>query len=455
MAKIHFIAIGGAAMHNLAIALHKKGYTITGSDDEIFEPSYSRLKNYSLLPKMQGWDPNRISTDLECVILGMHAKADNPELLQAKELGVQIYSYPEYLYEQTKDKKRVVIAGSHGKTTITAMIIHVLKSCEIDFDFMVGSQIDGFDTMVSLNKTSAIAVFEGDEYLSSPIDLRPKFFHYHPNIALISGIAWDHINVFPTFEIYKDQFLQLIQKIEKEGSLIYYSGDEVLYSMTEAAPKYIQKISYQGHPHLIRQGQTILIDDDRNEISIKVFGKHNLENISGARKVCNELGITDKQFYQSISQFAGTSKRLQVLSKTSDSIVFLDFAHSPSKVKATVGAVREQFPDKKLVALFELHTFSSLNKEFIPHYSGTLDGADQAVVYFNKEVLGHKGMPELTVAFIKAGFNNEGIEVISAKEPLLYFLKSLKLKNTVVLLMSSGNFAGIDMKGIFEKALDI
>jgi UDP-N-acetylmuramate: L-alanyl-gamma-D-glutamyl-meso-diaminopimelate ligase len=455
MGKIHFIAIGGAAMHNLAIALKGKGYTISGSDDEIFEPSYTHLKKHSLLPERQGWYPNRISTDMECVILGMHAKYDNPELMRAKELGVRIYSYPEYLYEQTKDKKRVVIAGSHGKTTITAMIIHVLKSCNIDFDFMVGSQIDGFDTMVSLNKTSKIAVFEGDEYLSSPIDLRPKFFHYHPHIALISGIAWDHINVFPTFEIYKDQFRQLIQKIEDGGSLIYFSGDEVLSSLAEAAPGNIQRIPYQVHPYSFHHGQTMLIDDDRNEISLKIFGKHNLENINGARKVCNLLGISDIQFYQSISQFAGTSKRLQVLKKTRDSIVFLDFAHSPSKVKATINAVREQYPDKKLIALFELHTFSSLNKNFIPHYSNVLDEADQAVVYFNKDVLEHKGMPELTVAFIKAGFNKQDIEVISAKEPLQYFLKTVKLENTVVLLMSSGNFAGIDMESLFEDTMNI
>jgi len=450
MQKIHFIAIGGAAMHNLAIALKKKGYLISGSDDEIFEPSYTRLKNRSLLPEKQGWDPSRINNELDCVILGMHAKPDNPELLRAQELGIPIYSYPEYLYEQTKDKKRVVIAGSHGKTTITAMIIHVLKSYKIDFDFMVGSQIDGFDTMVSLNKTSKIAIFEGDEYLSSPLDLRPKFFHYHPHIALISGIAWDHINVFPTFDIYKDQFRQLIHKIEKCGSLVYYSGDNNLNSLAEIAPESIQKFPYVGHCYHIKQGQTILIDEEKKEIPVKIFGKHNLENISGARTICNLLGISDKQFYQSISQFTGTSKRLQILSKSADSIVFLDFAHSPSKVKATVDAVREQFPDKRLIALFELHTFSSLNKEFIPQYSGTLDNADKAVVFYNREVLEHKKMPEISEDFVKLSFNNDRIEVITEKDLLYIFLKSIKFENIVLLLMSSGNFAGIDMKELFK-----
>jgi UDP-N-acetylmuramate: L-alanyl-gamma-D-glutamyl-meso-diaminopimelate ligase len=449
MPKIHFIAIGGAAMHNLAIALKNKGYTISGSDDEIFEPSYTHLKAYSLLPDKQGWDPNRITKDLECVILGMHAKSDNPELMRARELGIHIYSYPEYLYEQTKDKTRVVVAGSHGKTTITAMIIHVLTYYGMDFDYMVGSQIDGFETMVALNKTSKIAVFEGDEYLSSPLDLNPKFFHYHPHIALISGIAWDHINVFPTFDIYKDQFRQFINKIEKGGYLVYFSGDEVLNSLAETAPLKINKISYQEHPHTIHQGQTSLIDNGQNEISLKVFGNHNLENINGARAVCNLLDITDNQFYKAISEFAGTSKRLQILTKTSDSIVFLDFAHSPSKVKATVDAVRKQYPEKKLVALFELHTFSSLNRDFLPEYAGTLNAADKAIVFFNKDVLIHKGMPELTNELVKSGFKNGDIEVICEIELLQKFLQSVKLENSILLLMSSGNFAGIDIKGLF------
>lgn len=455
MQRIHFIAIGGAAMHNIAIALKMKGNIITGSDDEIFEPSLTRLKNYGLLPEKQGWDPDNIHDGLDCVILGMHAKSDNPELIKAQKIGKKIYSYPEFLYEQTKDKKRVVIAGSHGKTTITAIIIHVLKSCGIFFDFMVGSQIDGYDTMVELDDDSDIAVFEGDEYLSSPIDLRPKFFHYHPNIALISGISWDHINVFPTFDLYKKQFNTLIQKIGKNDSLIYFDGDENLRDLAHEAPLHIFKHPYNNHPYKIKNGLTYLIDKNNKEIPIKLFGKHNLQNINGARIVCNLLGVTDDEFYNAISQFGGTSRRLQLLAKNSDNLVYLDFAHSPSKVGATVEAVREQFPDKKLVALFELHTFSSLNKDFIPHYAGTLDKTDKAIVFFNKEVIEHKNMPELSDDFVKDCFMKKDLQVISDKDILIEFLNSQKFENTVLLLMSSGNFAGINIKELMLKKLQV
>jgi UDP-N-acetylmuramate: L-alanyl-gamma-D-glutamyl-meso-diaminopimelate ligase len=451
MQKIHFIAIGGAAMHNLAIALKKKGYLITGSDDEIFEPSLTQLKSHDLLPETLGWDQSKVHKGLDCVILGMHAKPDNPELLKAQEIGAKIFSYPEFLYEQTKDKKRVVIAGSHGKTTITAMVIHVLTSCKIKFDFMVGSQIDGFDTMVSLNDDSEVAVFEGDEYLSSPVDLRPKFFHYHPHIALISGIAWDHINVFPNFDIYKEQFNMLIHKIEENGSLVYFAGDDNLKEMANKTLAHIRKYSYTSHSHQIVNGQTYLIDDQLNQYPIKLFGRHNLENINGARKVCNLLGVSDAQFYQAISVFGGTSKRLQLLAKNDNSLVFLDFAHSPSKVSATVKAVREQYSDKRLVAVFELHTFSSLNKEFIPQYAGSLDSADEQVVFFNKEVIEHKRMPELSDDFVKDSFSNKSIRVLSEKNELFHYLNSVRLDNTVLLLMSSGNYAGININELVVK----
>lgn len=453
MQKIHFIAIGGAAMHNLAIALKKKGYEITGSDDEIFEPSLTRLRSHGLLPEKQGWDPARIHQGLDCVILGMHAKADNPELLKAQETGMKIYSYPEFLFEQTRDKKRVVIAGSHGKTTITAMVIHVLTWCKVKFDFMVGSQIDGFDTMVSLNNDSVAAVFEGDEYLSSPLDLRPKFIHYHPHIALISGIAWDHINVFPTFEKYKEQFAMLVNMIEKNGLLVYFDGDANLKEIADNAPATIEKYPYNSHEFRIADGQTFLVDDRKMEIPIKLFGRHNLENINGARKVCNLLDITDAQFYEAIAEFGGTSKRLQLLGKNESSLVFLDFAHSPSKVNATVKAVREQYPDKKMVAVFELHTFSSLNKEFIPQYAGSLDMADEPVVFFNKEVLEHKRMPELSEDFVKNCFTNKKIRVISDKEALISYLDTIEFKSTVLLLMSSGNFAGIRMNEYINRRM--
>lgn len=435
-------------MHNLAIALQNKGYSISGSDDEIFEPAKSHLDAKGLLPEKTGWDPSRITKDLDGIILGMHARSDNPELLKAQELGIKIYSYPEYLYEQTKDKKRVVIAGSHGKTTITAMIIHVLTTCKVSFDFMVGSQIDGFDTMVSLDNASKIAIFEGDEYLSSPLDLHPKFIHYKPYIALISGISWDHINVFPTFESYMEQFRILARMIEVNGALVYFSGDENVVAIAGEASSKVQRFPYTEHEHVVSDGKTYLIGEDNVKIPLQIFGRHNLQNVNGARLVCNALEISNAEFYNAISSFSGTSKRLQVLKKTDDHVIYLDFAHSPSKVKATIQAVKEQYPDKKLIAVFELHTFSSLNKEFIPQYKGTLDLADEPIVFFNEEVLTHKRLPIISGEFLFNSFHCDKLKIISKKEELEKFFSGLELKNSVLLLMSSGNFAGIDLNGI-------
>jgi len=446
--KLHFISIGGAAMHNLAIALKSKGFTITGSDDEVFEPSRSRLNKYGLLPGETGWDPSRITLDLDGVILGMHAFNDNPELLKAKELGLKIYSFPEYLYEQTRFKKRVVIAGSHGKTTITAMVIHVLKYCGEKFDFMVGSQIEGFEAMVSLNPDSNLAIFEGDEYLSSPLDLRPKFIHYKPHIALVSGIAWDHINVFPTFEEYVNQFQNLSDIIEPEGHFVYFSGDPMLVSIASNIRDDIRIHPYKEHNNFIRENRTFLSRQNKDDVAIELFGRHNLENINGAKCVCNLLQIADDEFYKAISSFQGTQKRLQVLHQTDDSIVFLDFAHSPSKVKATVQAVRKQYPDKKFIAVFELHTFSSLSKSFIPEYKGALNEADIALVYFNKSVIEHKKLEEISEEYVIETFDNDRLLVFSEAEQLSEYISKIKLKNTVLLLMSSGNFGGIDIENL-------
>ncbi len=449
--KLHFISIGGAAMHNLAIALNSKEFTITGSDDEVFEPSRSRLNKHGLLPVKMGWDPSRITSDLDGVILGMHALKDNPELLKAKELGLKIYSFPEYLYEQTRNKKRVVIAGSHGKTTITAMVIHVLKYCGRKFDFMVGSQIEGFDAMVSLNPDSNLAIFEGDEYLSSPLDLRPKFTHYKPHIALVSGIAWDHINVFPTFEEYVRQFQNLSNIIEPEGHFVYFSGDKILGSIAANIRDDIKVHPYKEHSNYIKGNSTYLSRKQEDDVAIKLFGRHNMENLNGARSICNLLQIEDEEFYDAISLFQGTKKRLQVIKQTDDSIVFLDFAHSPSKVKATVQAVREQYSDKKFIAVFELHTYSSLNKNFIPEYKGTLDGADEAIVYFNKSVIVHKKLEEISEKYIKESFDNDRLLVYSEAEQLSEHISKSKLKNTVLLLMSSGNFGGMDIENLSSK----
>ncbi|MBE9468004.1 MAG: peptidoglycan synthetase [Bacteroidetes bacterium] len=442
--KVHFISIGGTAMHNLAIALHKKGYSITGSDDEIFEPSKSRLKKYELLPKNIGWDTSKITNNIDAIILGMHARKDNPELLKAKKLNLKIYSYPEYLYEQTKNKTRVVIGGSHGKTTITSIIMFVLKYNKVDFDYMVGSQIEGFETMVSLSENSEIAVFEGDEYLSSPIDRRPKFHLYKPNIALLSGIAWDHINVFPTFENYVEQFKIFINKIEKNGTLIYFNEDPVLKKITQNINNDINKIPYSAHKYIIENNETLLITD-KTKKPIQLFGEHNMQNINGARLICNKLGISNENFYSAVSKFTGATKRLQLITKNDKTNIYLDFAHSPSKLKATTSAVKQQYPQRDLVACIELHTFSSLNEKFLPHYKETMSKADLAIVYFNPKAISHKKLKQLEKKQVKDAFNHKNSKVFTDIDELINFLMSINFKNKNLLLMSSGNFSGINI----------
>ena len=443
--NVHFIAIGGSAMHNLAIALHKKGYQVTGSDDEVFEPSKSRLMKYGLMPEHEGWFPETITSRLDAVILGMHARQDNPELLRAQELNLKIFSYPEYLYEQAKDKIRVVIGGSHGKTTITSMIMHVLSFNKIRFDYMVGAQLEGFDTMVSLSEDAEIAVFEGDEYLSSPIDLRPKFHLYFPDIALLSGIAWDHINVFPTFPFYVEQFQKFADMIQPNGSLIYFEKDENLQTIAAKSRDDIQKLPYWAHDSVIENGITYLLADGR-KVRLQVFGDHNLQNISGAQLVCCQLGITDDQFYSAIAQFKGASRRLEVLAESDSCVVFNDFAHSPSKLKATTEAVKKQFPQRKLVACLELHTFSSLKKEFLPQYKGSMDAADLAIVYFNPHTIVHKKLEPITELQVAEAFGSAGLMVYTDSDALFAFLKSQKWENANLLLMTSGNFSGKSLK---------
>ncbi|HAF29279.1 MAG TPA: peptidoglycan synthetase [Bacteroidales bacterium] len=443
--KVHFIAIGGSAMHNLAISLCKKGYQVTGSDDEIFEPSRTRLEKYGILPDYSGWNPDKITPDLDAIILGMHARSDNPELIKAKGLKLKIFSYPEYLYEQTKNKTRVVIGGSHGKTTITSMIMHVLQFNNKSFDYMVGAQIEGFETMVSLSEDAPIAVFEGDEYLSSPIDLRPKFHLYKPHIALISGIAWDHMNVFPTFDNYKEQFSIFIEQIEKEGCLFYCKHDEILKEVVKNSTNHIEKTEYGTHAYMIKSNQTFLLDMGK-KIPLQIFGEHNLQNISGAKFVCNELGITDDEFYTAISEFKGAARRLEVLSQNEHTTIFRDFAHSPSKLKATVNAVKNQFHERNLIAVMELHTFSSLNEDFLKEYAGSMNLADIAIVYFNPEVIKHKKLKPISKEKVKDSFQKDDLKVYTDQSVLIDFLRNLNLKNKNLLLMSSGNFSGVDLK---------
>jgi len=444
--NIHFIAIGGAAMHNLAIALHKKGYRITGSDDEIFEPSHGRLQKLGLLPENEGWFPEKITSDIDAVILGMHAKGDNPELLRAKELGLPIYSYPEFLYETSKDKKRIVIGGSHGKTTITAMILHVFQHAGVDFDYMVGAQLEGFDVMVRISD-APVMIFEGDEYLTSALDKRPKFHLYRPHIALISGIAWDHINVFPTFENYVEQFQTFIGLIEKDGTLIYCAEDEHVCKIATAARPDITKIPYGIAPHRIENGITCLTVENE-EIPLLVFGQHNLMNLEGARLVCNSYGIDNKTFYSAIRTFSGASNRLELIFKNEKTLVFKDFAHAASKLKATLTAVKRQYPQRPLVACMELHTYSSLSEKFLPQYKNSMEEADMAFVYFNPHAIALKKLPPITPEQVASGFGTKNIEVFTDSDLLWKRLKEIDLSEKNLLMMSSGNFDGKNIKDL-------
>ena len=444
--KVHFIAIGGSAMHNLAIALKLNGFQVTGSDDEIFEPSKTRLLQHGILPANEGWNPAMVTSDLEAVILGMHARKDNPELLKAKELGLKIYSYPEYIYEQSKDKQRVVIAGSHGKTSITSMILHVLNYFNKDFDYLVGAQLEGFSNMVKLSD-APIIVIEGDEYLSSPEDRRPKFIHYQHHIGLISGIAWDHINVFPTFEDYKQQFVSFVQMTPKGGKLIYCQDDvEVKEVCTNNPNASVTQTPYSTHQHVIKGNITYLIDKNGVEYAIEVFGEHNLKNINAAYCVCKNLGITDAQFYEAIQTFKGAANRLEKLASNNGRTIFKDFAHAPSKLKATSQAVKSQFPNQKMLACLELHTFSSLTKAFLKQYKDTFNQPDVAIVYFNPATIAHKQLETISVEDVKTAFNNPNLLVFNSTEELQKKLQDPQWSAYNILFMSSGNFGGINLK---------
>lgn len=445
--KVHFIAIGGSAMHNLAIALHLKGYNVTGSDDSLFEPSKSRLAKHGLLPAEIGWFPEKITKDLDAVILGMHAHADNPEMLKAQELGLKIYSYPEYLYEQSKDKTRVVIGGSHGKTTITSMILHVLHFHNREEDYMVGAQLEGFDVMVRLSEESDFMIMEGDEYLSSTLDKRPKFLLYQPNIALVSGIAWDHINVFPTFENYAEQFQLFVDSITNGGVVVYNQEDMEVVKVVQKSQNPIRRIPYKTPNHFIDDGITYLETVD-GPIPLAVFGKHNLSNMEGARLICNQLGIMDEDFYEAIQSFSGASKRLELVKREKDYVVYKDYAHSPSKVKATTAAVKEQYPDKEIVVCLELHTYSSLNPEFLTQYKNALDQADVKIVNYSEEALRIKRREPIAPEFIKQAFGDDSITVFTEPETLHQHIQNMEKSNRVFLMMSSGNYGGLDLKGI-------
>lgn len=442
--RVHFISIGGAVMHNLALALHHKGFTVTGSDDEIYEPAKSRLEKAGILPTSFGWNSNNITPDLDAIVLGMHARKDNPELIRAQELGLKIYSFPEYMYEQTKDKKRIVIGGSHGKTSTTAMILFVLKYYHIDFDYLVGSIIDGFDTMVGISNTSKIAVFEGDEYLNSALDPRPKFHFYHTEVGIITGIAWDHINVFPTYENYVEQFEIFIKGLPKEGGLIYCADDAEVKRVSENTPCAARLIPYTTPENEVRDGITY-VNINEKLIPLKFFGKHNMQNMMAAKYACLEAGITEEQFYEAIQQFKGTAKRLETIKETPTSIIYRDFAHAPSKLKATVNAVKNLYPNRKLIAAYELHTFSSLNKNFLPQYHNTMEEADVKAVLFSKHALEMKKMPMLNTEEVTTHFG-EGVVVFTDKNELRDYILNHYTGNENLLLMSSGTFDGMNVE---------
>jgi UDP-N-acetylmuramate: L-alanyl-gamma-D-glutamyl-meso-diaminopimelate ligase len=441
--RTHFIAIGGSAMHNLALALHQKGYQVTGSDDAIFEPSKTRLEKRGLLPNEMGWFPEKVTTDIEAVILGMHAKADNPELLKAQELGLKIYSYPEFLYEQSKNKTRVVIGGSHGKTTITSMILHVMHFHNIEVDYMVGAQLEGFDTMVHLTEENDFIVLEGDEYLSSPMDRRPKFHLYHPNIALISGIAWDHINVFPTYENYVEQFEIFIKLITNGGILVYNEEDSEVKRIAEAATNPIRKLAYVTPKYKVENGVTLLETPEGN-MPIEVFGAHNLNNLAGAKWICQNMGVDEADFYEAIATFKGASKRLEKIAESKTKVAYKDFAHSPSKVSATTRAVKEQYPSRTLVACLELHTYSSLNAEFLKEYQGALDAADVAVVFYSPDAVKIKQLDEVSYEQIAGAFHRNDLIIYTNPKDFKDYLFHLNLENSALLLMSSGNYGGLN-----------
>ncbi|RZK48272.1 MAG: peptidoglycan synthetase [Pedobacter sp.] len=441
MNKVHFIAIGGSAMHNLAIALHLKGYHVAGSDDVFYEPSKSRLANYNLLPETVGWDAARITPDIDAIILGMHARLDNPELIAAQNLGLKIYSYPEFIFEQAKFKKRVVIGGSHGKTTITSMIMHVLNYWQFDFDYLVGAQLEGFDNMVRLSDSAPIMIIEGDEYLASPIDRRPKFHLYQANLAVLSGIAWDHINVFPKFEEYIAQFSKFIYTMIPGSKLFYCELDEILKNTVLENKATIDKIGYGIAPHSTVDGDTFLASG----VPLKIFGNHNLMNLQAAKLICLELGIKDIDFDTAISSFKGASKRLELLTQNLNSRVFKDFAHSPSKLKATISAVKQQFSSQKLVACMELHTFSSLDPKFLGEYKNAMDLADIKIVFVDEKTFAQKNLKVLTEGEIQIAFGDNEVKYFNSSLNLINFLKEQNLVNSNFLFMSSGNFGGLDL----------
>ncbi len=441
--------MGGSVMHQLAITLKNKGYTVTGSDDEIYEPAHTNLEKAGLLPAVEGWHPEKITPAIDAVILGMHARSENPELQKARSLHIPVYSFPEYIYEESKQKERVVVGGSHGKTTITSMILHVLKQCGKDFDYLVGAQLPGFEYSVKISDAPVI-ICEGDEYPASAMQKIPKFLFYHPQMAALSGIAWDHINVFPTFENYVEQFAVFIREMEPGATLIYNSLDRELAKVVEKEGKHLQLIPYKIPEYHIENGKTMVRFGDLTT-TLEVFGSHNLENLLAAKLVCEKLGIAEKDFLRAISSFKGASKRLEKVFESGDATLYRDFAHAPSKVKASIHAVKEQFPGRRLTAVLELHTYSSLNAQFLPEYHDAMQEADTAVVFFSSHALSIKHLPDLSFEMIREGFHRADLHIINKSEDLKSFINLVPAHHTNLLMMSSGSFGNITMDEMIKR----
>jgi UDP-N-acetylmuramate: L-alanyl-gamma-D-glutamyl-meso-diaminopimelate ligase len=444
--RVHFISIGGSIMHNLAIALKKKGYQVSGSDDEVYEPAKSRLQKHGLLPESVGWNKEVITKDIDFIVLGMHAKEDNPELKEAVRLKLKIVSFPEFIYEQSKDKKRVVIAGSHGKTTITSMLMHVLNKAGYKYDYLVGSKIDGFEDSVKLSNDAEYMIIEGDEYLTSSLDPRPKFLWYKPHISLITGIAWDHMNVFPTFDIYKKQFGLFLETLAPGSKVVYFNDDEHLPEVINQC-QHIDTIAYTHPDYQIEENQFILKYEGK-QYKMSIYGSHNMLNINGVSEIGELMGISKTKTFGYLQDFKGAGKRLELLKETKDYIVFRDFAHAPSKLKATISGIKEQYADKKLLAFFELHTFSSLNRAFLPEYNGSFEDADEKVIYINPHAVKLKGLEMLTKDEILSNFGDQEIKVFFEKEEIIKYLNESEKKDSIILLMSSGNFDNINFTEI-------
>ena len=441
--QLHFIAIGGSAMHSLALAMHRLGHRVTGSDDAIFDPSKTKLEQANLLPDTLGWHPEKLNNEIDVVVLGMHAKADNPELIMAQALGLKIQSYPEFLASMCKEKSTVVVAGSHGKTTITAMVLHVLNYHGVSTDFMIGAPVPAVTETLSISDENDFILLEGDEYLSSAIDSQPKFLWYKPEIALISGIAWDHVNVFPTFEDYISQFEKFIYSIVEGGVLFYNEEDKELKSLVENCSHPVKKIPYGTPEHTLDNGITYL-NTSEGSLPLSVFGTHNLMNLAGARWISQLMGVDVSDFYEAIPSFTGAAKRMERLAKGKTAILFKDFAHAPSKVSASAKAVKSQFSRHKIKVCLELHTYSSLDATFIKQYKDSLTAADEAIVFYDPEALKIKNRAPIDPDAIKKAFNHSSIVVITEAKVLQKELFEQEYVNYVLVMMSSGNFGDLD-----------